>query len=108
MDLSKAFDCIPHGLWIAKMNAYGLSNNACKFKSSYLNAGYQRVNISNDKSSWTPLLKSMLQVSGLGPFIFNVFINDIFYLFVSLIYIPTSFSTLSVHEVLCHWSTHVI
>ncbi len=33
-DLSKAFDCIPHGLLIAKMKAYGLSDEACNFMSS--------------------------------------------------------------------------
>ncbi len=34
MDLSKAFDCIPHGLLVAKMNAYRLSGDACEFMSS--------------------------------------------------------------------------
>jgi hypothetical protein len=79
MDLSKAFDCMPHGLLIAKMNAYGLSNDACKFMSSYLSERYQRVKISNEKSSWMPLLKGIPQGSCLGPFLFNVFMNDIFF-----------------------------
>ena len=42
MDLSKAFDCLPHDLLIAKLNAYGFSTAACKVMSSYLNQGMQR------------------------------------------------------------------
>ncbi len=76
--LSKAFDCMPHGLLIAKMSAYGLSNDACESMSSYLCERYQRVKISN-KSSWKKILKGIPQGSGLWPFLFNVFMNDIFY-----------------------------
>ncbi len=47
IDLSKAFDCIPHGLLIAKMKAYGLSNEACTFRSSCICDRYQRVTFSN-------------------------------------------------------------
>ncbi len=46
---------------------------------SYLSERYQRVKISNKTKSWTPLLKGIPQGSCLGPFLFNVFMNDIFY-----------------------------
>ncbi len=61
------------------MSACGLGNKACEFMASYLSERYQRVKISNTKSSWTPLLKGIPQGSCLGPFLFNVFMNDIFY-----------------------------
>ncbi len=51
IDLSKAFDCIPHGLLIAKMKSYGLSDEACTFMSSYICDIYQWVKVSNTKSS---------------------------------------------------------
>ncbi len=58
MDLSKAFDCIPHGLIVAKMNSYGLRGDPCEYMSSYL-TGFQRVKISDERSSWLPLLKGI-------------------------------------------------
>ena len=36
MDLSKALDCLPHGLLIAKLHAYGLSGAACETMFDYL------------------------------------------------------------------------
>ena len=78
MDLSKAFDCLPHGLLIAKLHAYGLSEAACETMFDNLQDRKQRVKISNSRSSWKQLTKGDPQVSLLGPFLFNVFMNDLF------------------------------
>ena len=43
MDLSKAFDCM-HGLLLAKLEAYGLSENSIKIMQSYLSGRKQSKN----------------------------------------------------------------
>ena len=62
MDLSKAFDCLPHGLLKAKLHAYGLSEAACETMFDYLKGRKQRVKISNHRSSWKELNKGFPKV----------------------------------------------
>ena len=77
MDLSKAFDCIPHKLLIAKFRAYGMSEAACRLMASYLRERKQRVKIGNEKGEWLHVCKGTAQGSILGPFCYNVFTNDL-------------------------------
>ena len=49
-DLSKAFDCLPHGLLIAKMNAYAVSNSACELVANYLSNRQKRDRIESSRS----------------------------------------------------------
>ena len=55
MDLSKAFDSINHDLLLAKLKAYGFSENALKLMCSYLKDQRQAVQINNNFSSYKKL-----------------------------------------------------
>ena len=78
MDLSKAFECLPHNILSCKLSSYGLTENATKLMESYLSYRKQQIKIGNVVSSWVEIKKGVPQGSILGLLLFNIFINDIF------------------------------
>ena len=68
MDLSKAYDCIPHQLLIAKLEAYGLHKNSLNLLADYLSGRKQRTKIGSVFSEWWKIICGIPQGSILARF----------------------------------------
>ena len=68
MELSRAFDSLPHDPLLGKLRAYGLSDKACALIGSYLADRWQQVWPGAHCSEWSEIIKGVQQGSIIGLF----------------------------------------
>ena len=79
MDLTKAYNCLPQDLLLAKLQAYGFSKGSIRLFLRYLTNLTQRIKIGSTFSDWTNIVKGIPQGSLLDLLLFNIFIFFFFY-----------------------------
>ena len=80
IDLSKAFDCIPHDLLITGLSTYGgLNGNALKYIYTYLKSRKQCARLKNVCSYFKDIISGVPKGSIISPMLFNAFLNLFFF-----------------------------
>ena len=77
-DLPKVYDCISHELLIAKLNAYSFNETSLKAINSYLKIRTQTTKVASSFSELLNIIFGIPQGSILGPFLFIIYICDLF------------------------------
>ena len=79
MDLSKAFDCVPHNLLLAKLAKYGVNESLLCFIHSLPTISETILaKINNINPDFLNVISGFPQESIFGPILFNCFFNEFF------------------------------
>ena len=77
MDFSKAFDCFNHKMLSNKLKPLPLDPHIINWYLSFLDNRQQRVVYNGFEGQWKKINRGTTQGSVSGPYLFNIFINDL-------------------------------
>ena len=94
-DLSKAFDCIPHGLLVAKLDAYGFNRDTVAYIHSYLKNRKLCATVNCTQSYLGDIISGLPQGSILCPILYNILYDFFFFILLTTAHNFTDGNTLA-------------